>query len=329
MIPPHTPAMHTLVSVDAVLLAQMVATGARGPSGLTPRAFAQYATALCRTTWGRTHLRAVALKDDQARVLASALVYALHGVLDDQPVEIAAVGDIIEHDDESEGEHTAELIARVVEEAEDLGTGVSMIASPSRRGPVVDGFLVLPTTDLTLLVTESTRRGAPMTPVRWGHRDDLAIIATTPVLGSRPPRFRLDRSVDFMEFALTRRRLLAGLSPIGEREVRFLVVEEGMRATAYVVISVTDGAWVIEECGDRDPSGARIGAMLQSLIAREPAERRPTITAWLPSGFVPPQVTVVSARPSADQLWVRSLTGSAALHAMSDADVAYWHGDVM
>ena len=321
--------MDTIVPVDAALLAQMVATGARGPTGLTPRAFAQYATALSRTRWGGTHLRAVALVDVQARVLASALVYALDGMLGDRPVAICAVGDIIEYADEGAGRHTAELSARVVEEAEGRGIGISMIAAPANgRGTVPDGFRVLPTMDLTLLVTESTRRGAPMAPVRWGHRDDLAIIAAIPLLGS-PPRFRLDRNADFMEFALTRRRLLAGLSPIGERELRFLVVEEGMRAAAYVVISVANGRWVIEECGDRDPTGARIGAMLQSLIAREPAERRPTITAWLPSGFVPPQVTVVSAQPSADRLWVRSRTNRAALQAMSDADVAYWHGDVM
>src|SRR5206468_10676186 len=40
---------------------------------------------------------------------------------------------------------------------------------------------------------------------------------------------------------------------------------------------------VLEECGDRDPSGARMGAILQVLIARNPAERRPAITAWLRS----------------------------------------------
>jgi len=48
--------------------------------------------------------------------------------------------------------------------------------------------------------------------------------------------------------------------------------------------------------GDRDPSGARAGAILQGLIAREPAERRPTIRGWLASGFLPPQVTIVERR---------------------------------
>jgi hypothetical protein len=44
------------------------------------------------------------------------------------------------------------------------------------------------------------------------------------------------------------------------------------------------------------PSGARLGAMLQALIAREPAERRPIINGWLPPGFIPPQITILSAQ---------------------------------
>ena len=46
--------------------------------------------------------------------------------------------------------------------------------------------------------------------------------------------------------------------------------------------------------------GCSCRAILQALIAREPAERRPMIHAWLPPGFVPPQVTVVSVKPSAE-----------------------------
>ena len=83
--------------------------------------------------------------------------------------------------------------------------------------------------------------------------------------------------------------------------------EEGITAAAYVVVSIVGGTWTIEECGDRDPSGARVGAILQALIAREPAERRSTIRAWLPRGFVPPQVTIVSAKPSTEVVMVRAL----------------------
>ena len=32
-------------------------------------------------------------------------------------------------------------------------------------------------------------------------------------------------------------------------------------------MTVAGGTWTIEECGDRDPSGARVGALLASLFA--------------------------------------------------------------
>ena len=72
---------------------------------------------------------------------------------------------------------------------------------------------------------------------------------------------------------------------------------------------IVGNTWTLEECADRDPSGARVGAILQALIAREPVERRPSIRAWLPPGFVPPQVTIVSAKPSTAVMMVRSLEG--------------------
>ena len=82
---------------------------------------------------------------------------------------------------------------------------------------------------------------------------------------------------------------LAGLGTLGARELHFFIAEEGITAAAYVVISVVGREWTIEECGDRDGSGARVGALLQALIAREPIERRPRSGAGLPHVFVHPR----------------------------------------
>jgi hypothetical protein len=112
------------------------------------------------------------------------------------------------------------------------------------------------------------------------------------------------------------------------RQLHFFIAEEGITAAAYVVVSIVGRTWTIEECGDRDPSGARVGAILQALIAREPVERRPTIRAWLPRGFVPPQVTIVSAKPSAEVLMVRSLGSMAVTPRLSGDDVLYWRSDI-
>ena len=141
--------------------------------------------------------------------------------------------------------------------------------------------------------------------------------------------FISNRDIDFVKYAVTRKRLLAGLASSGARQLLFVIAEEGITAAAYAVISIVDGSWTIEECGDRDPSGARVGAILQALIAREPVERRPVIRGWLPPGFVPPQVTIVSARPSVETLLARSLTPAVETLGLSCDDVLYWRSDLL
>lgn len=131
--------------------------------------------------------------------------------------------------------------------------------------------------DVELKVAESSRHGATMTLVRSGEDRDLAAIAAMGQARAVQFRFHLDRDIDLVKYAITKKRLLAGLGSAGVRQLQFLIAEEGITAAAYVVISIVDRTWTIEECGDRDPSGARVGAVLQALIAREPVERRPVI----------------------------------------------------
>ena len=95
------------------------------------------------------------------------------------------------------------------------------------------------------------------------------------------------------------------------------------------MLSVRGSEWTLEECGDRDPTGARVGAILQSLIAREPAQRPPTITARLPARFVPPQITIATTQPSAEVMMVRPLTASAeSARTLGEDDVLYWKSDL-
>jgi hypothetical protein len=112
------------------------------------------------------------------------------------------------------------------------------------------------------------------------------------------------------------------------RKLEFFIAEEGITAAAYVVISVVGDFWTIEECGDRDPSGARVGALLQALIARSPGEQRPTIRAWLPPRFLPPQLTIASATLSTETIWVRPLGSPTMVLPLSD-DVLYWRNDIL
>jgi hypothetical protein len=114
------------------------------------------------------------------------------------------------------------------------------------------------------------------------------------------------------------------LDTAGVRQLEFVVAEEGITAAAYLVVSVVDNTWTIEECGDRDPSGARVGAILQALIAREPMERRPIIRGRLPHGFVPPQIT----RPATEVMLGRFLRGPGRPTRLLRHEVLYWRSDV-
>ena len=168
----------------------------------------------------------------------------------------------------------------------------------------------------------SSRHGAPMTLVRGGEDRDVAAIAAMGRARAARFRFHLDRDVDLVRYTLTRTRLFAGLRSAGSAQLIFVIAEEGITAAAYVVISVSAGTWTIEECGDRDASGARVGALLQALIAREPVESRPVIRGWLPPGFVPPQVTISSLEPAGQVLLARVLSARVPRLTLSSADVA-------
>jgi hypothetical protein len=165
--------------------------------------------------------------------------------------------------------------------------------------------------------------------VRGGEDRDLAAIAAMGDARAGLSRFHLHRDVDFVKYAITKKRLLAGLGSAGARELQFVIAEEGITAAAYVVLSIVDSTWTIEECGDRDPYGARVGAILQALIAREPAERHPTIRGWLPPGFLPPQVTIVSAVPSAEVLMIRVPGAAKQPPRLAGDDVLYWRNDIL
>ena len=84
--------------------------------------------------------------------------------------------------------------------------------------------------------------------------------------------------------------------------------------------------WTLEEAGDRDPAGARLGAMLQVLIAREPAHRTPLIRTWWPRIMpVPPQLELADRGDARDLFMVRPLA-DVPMPATAD-DVFYWRSD--
>jgi hypothetical protein len=309
-------------------LSRILETTVRPNEGLSASAYSRLNTALGKTSWGSRQPRRVALVD-RGNVFASGERYDLAAILDGRPVRVCGLGALFPDPTHGSIAHVGSLVESLLAEAAADGAHLAITFS----GPHSDwlariGFHATPLTDVELTVIESARRGAPMVLVRAGEERDLPAIAAMNHIRGASFRFHLDRGVELIQHAITRKRLFAGLGPAGARELQFFVAEEGVTAAAYIVLTVTAATWTIEESGDRDASGARVGAMLQALIARDPGVRRPLIRGWLPPGLVPPQVTIAAATPAVESLMVRCLGSTIVTPKLAAADVLYWRNDL-
>lgn len=317
----------SLVTGRADVMARLPTVGFAGAAGLSPAAAARYTRALLSTPYGRGHLHPLAYVDTRSdEVVATALLRVTPAFVGGAPVVIGLVQDTAAAVGADGG--LAGLITSLMEQSAEFAPDVSLFLVSTSGQTAIPGFTTLPTQDVTLSVRDGRRQGAPMLPIRSGERDDLDCIAALPRPTQAGLGLHLARGREALEFAITRQRLLAGLAPEGSRALRFLVVEEGMRAAAYVVMTERAGSWTLEECGDRDPTGARVGAMLQALAALTPGQPRMTLMAWLPAGFLPPQVEVTSVRPSAVRLLARTHGIALDLERLQPQDICYWHGDL-
>jgi GNAT superfamily N-acetyltransferase len=315
----------TVILADAPILDRILtATHPVCHGGLTRPAYGRFHAAQMKTDWGRRSQRTFALMDG-AELLASAIQYDLAAVLDGRAIRICGIGSMFTDPAHRGVGHARTLIETLLDRAQREGAEMALLFSRSDAHALA-GFEMIRLTDVVLDIVESPRPGAPMTLVRGGEERDLAAVVAMGRVRAGPFRFHLDRDADFVQYAITRKRLLAGLGAADARHLHFFIAEEGITAAAYVVVSIAGSAWTLEECGDRDPSGARVGALLQALIAREPVEARPTIVGWLPARFVPPQVRVTAA-PSTVTMMVRPL-GPAPAPRLTGDDVLYWRTDL-
>jgi GNAT superfamily N-acetyltransferase len=319
-----------VVSAEGTMLDRVLDTACRTSVGvLSRRAYGTFHAARMKTPWGSRHQQRFALVEGD-EILAGAERYDLSGVFDGRAVRVCAIGSVFTEPSQRGRGYARRLVEALLDEAEGEEAEVALLFPPvDFDEDVRRGFRPMSLTDVSLAVTESSRHGAPMTTVRGGEERDLAAIVAMGRVRAEPFRFHLDRDVDFVQYAITTRRLLAGLGSAQARKLQFFIAEEGITAAAYVVISVVGDVWTVEECGDRDSSGARVGALLQALIAREPGERRPTIRAWLPPGFLPPQVAIASAAPSTDTVWVRALGSRTIVPPLSSDDILFWRNDIL
>lgn len=295
--------------------------------GLSRENYGRAWTAQLKTPWGRAHLDRLALIDD-AQLLCSAKRYDLSLRLDGRIRRALGIGAVFTPPPHRGRGAASELITRMLDTARAEGYELALLFSeidPAFYERL--GFLPVPLIESTFIVDQK-RGGAPAMLVRSGDDKDVPAIVEMSAARSAASRLALERSEDFVRFAITRRRLLAGLAPPGTRSSEFLVVEEGHQAVAYLVCTSENGRWMIEECGDRDPAGARLGAMLQVMLARHPAEPLPEIKGWWPHGYLPPQMQLAAATPAHEVLMIRPLADPLLPPPpLAAPEVVYWHGD--
>jgi GNAT superfamily N-acetyltransferase len=321
-----TSRMRLVVARDALLERILDDTYPLWHDGLTREGYGRLNAAQMRTPWGGAHLHRVALVDDAGAPLSSAKRYRLQAQMDGRLVRICGIGAVFTPPGLRGRGHASALIEQLVDEERANGAVAALLFSAIGSEFYERlAFRSIAVDEVTLGVTRGP--GAPAMLVRGGVDADLPAVASMHEARSGMARFALCRDTGFIQYSLARKRLRAGLARQGARQVEFHVAEEGAAAAAYVILSINEHGWTLDEAGDRDPAGARVGAMLQVLLAREPSVAPPAIRAWWPRAFpVPPQLSLSGRHDARDVLMVRAL---AEVVLPSDpSDVFYWRGDV-
>jgi GNAT superfamily N-acetyltransferase len=288
--------------------------------GLTREAYRRWNRGVMETAWGRGHLRRLALFDG-GRPLATAKRYDIRARLSGQDADIAGIGAVFTPPELRGRGHASALIEAMVDDAGRRGCRAALLFSEI-GAPFYErlGFRPIPQPILTIEIGNRSK-GAPAVLVRSGDVRDLTEIAAISARAAAEAAFAIERSPDLIAFSIARKRLLAGLGPAGLRSVEFYVTEEGSRAVAYVILTRGPGGWVLHDCGDRDASGARVGAMLHVLAARTPAEQPARLRAWFPHAAAPPQARVVSIDQAAEIMMMRPIGAGAPAMPAGDKTV--------
>jgi GNAT superfamily N-acetyltransferase len=293
--------------------------------GLTREAYARYNDAQMKTAWGSRSLDRVALVDGE-RVLSTAKQYALGARLDGRTIRVLGIGAVFTPPSLRSRGAAAALIERMLERAREEGVDCALLFSEIGAAYYERfGFVPIPRDVVWLRVAE--KPGAPAILVRVGEERDIPAVTELLRAAAAPARFALEIDADVVRYSVAKKRLLAGLSPPGWRSVEFYVAEEGASAVAFVLLTVSRSGVTLEACGDRDLTGARVGAILQVLRARTPRERPADLAAWLPSGFLPPQLTIVKQRPASELMMIKPLRDDLRVDDLRADDIIYWHGD--
>jgi hypothetical protein len=138
--------------------------------GLNRRAYGKFHAARKKTTWGGRGRRLFALVEGED-ILASAEQYDLAGVFEGRPTRVCGVGSVSPESSQRDIGHARVLIDTPLDNAARDGAEMALLFSHTGvREGAGHGFQTIHLMELTLNVTESSRRGArwasPRHPIR-------------------------------------------------------------------------------------------------------------------------------------------------------------------
>ena len=234
--------------------------------GLSREAYAKWSRGQLRTPWGREHLQRFVLVNAAGDHVASLKRYRLPVRVDGHDGWMCGIGALLTVPEHRGAGQASRLMEDVVERSRQEGALLAGLFSEVGTTFYERlGFSPVALDEMTVHV--SRRDGSPAMLVRFGDDRDLPAIAAMHAVRSADARLALRRDTPLVHYAISKKRLFAGLSTPGTRQLEFFVAEEGASAVAYVVLSQNQYGWTLEEAGDRDPAGARLGGMLQVLLA--------------------------------------------------------------
>ena len=171
--------------------------------------------------------------------------------------------------------------------------------------------------------------GAPAMLVRAGDERDIPAIAEMSATRASGARFALDRSEDWIRYGIGEAAAARRARTAGPARGRVPGHRRGPPGGGLRDLDHRErAAGSSRTAGDRDPSGARLGAMLQVMLARTPHLEAPEIRAWLPTNLRPPQLSAIATTPTSEVLMIRPLQDrTLPLPPLDAADVAYWRLD--
>jgi hypothetical protein len=165
------------------------------------------------------------------------------------------------------------------------------------------GFTEVPLDEVTVTV-DRKKGGAPAMLVRAGEERDLGAVAAMHAVRSASAPFALQRDGSLVHYALSKRRLLAGLGPLGLRQLEFFVAEEG--ASAVCLRRLERERERVDARGGRRPrSGGRSSRRDAAGVARQGAE---------PSHAADPHVVAADIHRSAADSADKSLSAERCVH---------------